>query len=155
MKVNDIPSIFFSNAVKNVIYTMAGLEVVETKVPDEGEEDFAAQISGVVLITGLRNIMISLTVSKPMAFALVSFMTGIQTQDLNEAELYDGVSELTNMIAGETRAQLAGRGYHFNVLPPFAVVGDRHCLIHKNKVENLVKKYHAGDNAVYLRVYFL
>lgn len=148
----DIPALFFSNAVKKVISTMAGLEVIETKISDE---TFIAQISGVVMLVGDANVLLSITVSKQMAYLLVSCMTGMMVQQLNEEEIYDGIAEIINMISGETRAQLSGRKLHFNALPPFAISGDKHFIIHKNKVSNLVKKFRAGDNDIYLRVYFL
>ena len=154
-KGNEIPSFFVSNAVKNVIYTMTGLEVMETKVPDAADVDFISHISGVVLITGSINAMFSLTVAKPTAYLLVSSMTGILPQNLREEELYDGITELVNMISGETRAQMSGRGLHFSTLPPFAIIGDKHFVLHKNKVANLVKKFLVGDKDIYFKVYFL
>lgn len=149
----EFPTVFFTNSVKNVMHTMTGMEATEVNPQKEDNEDYLSQVSGITLLIGERNIMISLVMSRITAAAIVSFMTGIQPSVLQEEEICDGVAELTHMIAGETKSQLKSREYRLMTLPPFTIIGDRYKLIHRSKVIHLVKRYRIAENDILLKVY--
>ncbi len=150
----EISSFVFSNALKNVIQTMTSIEISETRVINDDAGDIF-QISGVILMVGQKNIMLSLTVSSQMAYTLISFMTGIQREELKVDDLYDGISEITNMVAGEVRAYMSTRGVQLTTFAPFAIAGKQFTFIYKNKIPNIIKQYHSNNEEIKLRVYFL
>ena len=146
----------FSNAVQDVVATMAGIEVIEVN-PENVAQNKADvdQISGAMLLLGTVNSMMSITLSSEAASTIVSYMTGISSSDLESEELFDGVAELVNMICGRVKAVLAGSEFHFKLTSPFIVTGNNHMIVHKSKVAKLIKVYNAGEWDIVLKVFFI
>lgn len=59
------------------------------------------------------------------------------------------------MIAGEARAYLAARGFHFKTFAPFATVGREFGFIFKNRVHTVTKQFKAMNEDILLNIYFL
>lgn len=150
----DIPSLYFSTAVKDVVRTMAGLELNEIKPFSENDEAVLEEVTGLLMMVGEPNVLLSLSMSKKTALTFVVYMTGIVNSQINDSELNDCVAELTNMIAGQIKTQLAGLGHHFKILPPIVVAGSSYNIVHKNKVENKSKRFRAGSIDFVLKIYY-
>lgn len=146
---------FFSNTVKEIIRTMTGLELLEEKLSLEDLKAFRAQISGVIILSGEKSIMISLSMSYITASALVSFMIGIQSSELSDEDLNDGVSEIANVIGGKIKSKLSVSGLHFNILTPFTIRGENHYITQRDKVLLFVKKFHNNDVEILAKVFAL
>lgn len=147
-----VPAIYFSNAVKEIFRTMMGFEVNEVKVASDGCENVQEQVTGFLTVTGDLNMMISLSMSKKTAFAIMVYMLGIQLTELKEEDVYDGIGETVNMITGHMRTQASGMGIRLKALSPFIVAGDNYMLVYKNKVESLVKRFRMGNLDFLLKV---
>lgn len=162
VRVNNIeesdqtfPNWFFSTALKEIIFTMTGMEVHEEKATAESLGDLKEEISGVIMLVGSKRIMISLSMSVYTAKNLVASMTGLKSDSLNQEDLVDGAAELVNIIAGKLKAKLTSGGDHYDILLPYSITGDNHSIIHKNKTAVLIRLYHTENIAVIARVFFL
>lgn len=146
---------FFSNAFKEIIYTMTGMEVSEEKVTEETIKDLKEQISGVIMLIGNKRIMISISMSTYSAKNMVASMTGLKADSLTQEDLVDGAAELANIAAGKVKAKLSSTGEHYDILLPYSIIGDNHSIIHKNKSAVLMRLYHTENIAVMVKVFFL
>lgn len=146
---------FFSNTIKEIIFTMTGMEVIEEKVTEETIKDLKEQISGVIILIGHKRIMLSLSMSTYSAQNLVASMTGLKPDSLTQADLVDGAAELVNIVAGKIKAKLSSNGEHYDILLPFSITGDNHSIIHKDKSAALIRLYHTEKVAVLAKVFFL
>ncbi|MGK0465199.1 chemotaxis protein CheX [Clostridium sp.] len=143
-----------TTAIRDVIETMTGLCI---------EEDFTrevctinkGEISGVMLILGERNALMSLTMSKELCTTIISYMTGIEKNDITDEEIYDGAAELVNMVAGRSKAILSGTKYHFSITPPFTIVGQEHFIVHKDKIFNVTKNYIIDDRSLFSQIHYI
>lgn len=142
-----------NTAIKDVIETMTGLYIEENICKENSLNK--GEISGVMIIVGEKNALMSLTMSKKAASLIIAYMTGISPSDLSDEEVYDGAAELINMIAGRTKALLRGTKYYFNITPPFTIVGDKHFILHKNKILKIMKSYSIEDEELLLQVYYI
>jgi chemotaxis protein CheX len=145
----------FNNAVNDVLSTMAGFEaqVLDEFLPEVNR--FRAQISGAMLLLGQNSAMFTLSMSEEAAMVFVAYMTGIFPEDLSREDLYDGVAELVNQIAGRVKAQLSGSSYHFILTPPFTIAGDDHFIVHKNQVTRMNMTYGAGNLFFRVEVFYV
>jgi len=146
---------FFSNSIKEIIFTMTGMEVLEEKVSVETIKDLKQEISGVIVLIGNKRIMLSLSMSTYSARSLVASMTGLKPESLTQEDLVDGVAELANIAAGKVKAKLSSNGEHYDILLPYSITGDNHSIIHKNKIAVLIRLYHTENIAVMAKVCLL
>ena len=151
----DLSGFFFSNAFKEIIRTMTGLELMEEKMSLEDMKAFKAQISGVIILSGEKSIMISLSMSFIAASTLISFMIGAQCSELSDEDLNDGVSEIANVVGGKIKTKLSLGGVHFNILTPFTIKGNDHYITQRDKVLLFVKKFHNNDIEILAKVFTL
>lgn len=143
-----------TTAIKDVIEIMAGL-CIEEVLSEQISQIHKGEISGVMLILGEKNALMTLTMSKELCTTIISYMTGIEKTDLIEEEIYDGAAELVNMIAGRAKALLSGTKYHFSITPPFTIIGQDHFIMHKDKILKISKNYIIDDMELYLQIYYI
>ena len=151
----DLSGFFFSNAFKDIIRTMTGLELVEERLLPEDMKAFKAQISGVVILSGAKSIMISLSMSLVAASTLISFMIGSHSSELSDEDLNDGVSEIANVVGGKIKTKLALGGIHYTILTPFTIKGNDHYITQRDKVLLFIKKFHNNDVEILAKVFAL
>lgn len=143
-----------TTAIKDVIEITTGLCIEEALLQEICKIN-KGEISGVMLISGERNALMSLTMSKELCAIIISYMTGIEKNDITDEEIYDGAAELVNMIAGRAKAILSGTEYHFSITPPFTIIGQDHFIVHKDKIFNITKKYIIDDRSLFLQIYYI
>jgi chemotaxis protein CheX len=144
-----------AEAVSDVFGTMVGLELCQIKEKAVTTEVCKSEITGVMMILSSQNALLSMTLSKKNAAIIVSFMTGIASVELADEELYDGVAELVNMIAGRAKALLAGTDYHYQITPPLTIVGENHFILYKKNVSQLSLEFEAGEIKFHLDLTYL
>lgn len=145
----------FSDAVTEVINTAANLELHEINADSICHGKYTGIVSGVMLLTGERNAVLSLTISQYEAAALVSYMTGNLPEELGKEEICDGIAELVNMTAGRAKVKLKGTEYHFNITPPFSILGRDYSTVYKSGIPRIHKKFAAGDMVISLEVAYV
>jgi chemotaxis protein CheX len=117
--------------------------------------DLKQQISGAIVISGKKLMMLSLSMSEHTAKGLVSLITGLNQEDLGEEDFIDGVAELVNIVAGKIKAKLNAAGEHYETMLPFTILGDNHHIIHKNKVAALFRLYYTEKIGILARVFYI
>jgi chemotaxis protein CheX len=151
----DLSGFFFSNAFREIIRTMTGLELMEEKMSLEDMKAFKAQISGVIILSGAKSIMLSLSMSLIAASTLISFMIGAQSSELSDEDLIDGVSEIANVVGGKIKTKLSLGGVHYTILTPFTIKGNDHYITQRDKVLLFAKKFHNNDIEILTKVFAL
>ncbi|WP_378954703.1 chemotaxis protein CheX [Pelosinus sp. sgz500959] len=144
-----------AQAVFDVFGMMAGMETCHVTKNIDNCQPSSGDITGVMFIQGIRNAMLHLTLNKEHAAMIVSYMTGNSPLELLDDELYDGVAEMVNMIAGRAKALLAGTNNHYMITPPFTIVGLNHFIVYKKEVSKINMKFTAGETELYLGLTYL
>lgn len=134
----------FAKTIREIMSKITGLEILEEKHTDSCQHEINKQISGVVVLTGDKSIMISISMAYKTATLLVAYMSDLKHAEIKLEEQTDGVMEITNMIAGQIKAKLSSVGLHYKYLQPFVIVGDNHHILQKNKTRKVDMKFHAG-----------
>jgi chemotaxis protein CheX len=144
----------FVQGLRDVISTMSGVTIAET---DSGINDpkGTGEISGLMVLVGEQNILVTISMSADTALALMSYMTGSSARDLPPEELYDGVAELVNMVAGQAKTLATAASCQFKLTSPFTVVGPAHFIVHKNRITTFFKYFTANSLPILLKLYFM
>jgi chemotaxis protein CheX len=145
----------FANAVMEVIRMSAGLDVYEDKENVEQNRIHTGLISGMMLLCGEKNAVLSITMTKDVASTLVAYMTGTLPEDIEGEDLCDGAAELANMIAGRAKADLVGTEYHFSITPPFSIEGEDYSMVYKSKMPKIYKKFASDNIEIFLQVAYI
>jgi len=119
----------FLDAVKNVISTMAMVQVTPGKPFMKKDTNAHGDVTGVIGITGDRNGTMSVTFTRDCILTIVSNMLGETIDDVNQ-DVRDAVGELTNMISGQTRRGLEIAGMRLEAGIPSVITGRDHSISH-------------------------
>lgn len=140
----------FAEAVPDVFCTMTGLNI--------GLADdlvLPVNITGVMMLLGEQNALLTLSLTKADALAVISAMTGTESAQLSDTDLYDGVAELINMIAGRAKAAMVGTKFYYRITPPFVVAGEEYQILYKKQVERFSLYFSAGKIKLKLNFTYL
>jgi len=122
----------FINATLNILETMAFVKSEAGKPYLEKDDIAQGDVSGVVGFTGEANGTVSVTFDELCILKIVSNMFGEEMKEINN-EISDAVGELTNMISGQARKELAEIDKVFQGGIPTVVTGKNHKLETKTK----------------------
>jgi chemotaxis protein CheX len=119
----------FLKATTNVLKTMAFTDAASGKPYLKKDQAAGGDISGVIGITGETEGSLSVSFSTAAICFIVSNMFGEKiTSITNEVE--DAVGELTNMISGDARRELAEKGIVLTAGIPTVISGKDHTIKH-------------------------
>jgi chemotaxis protein CheX len=149
----DLLGKYFVQALQDVTATMSGITITENG--DGKTNNNAGEISSVMLLVGEKNMLATISMPRETATILVSYMTGISAEKILSEELYDGVAELVNMVAGQAKAFISATPYRFQITSPFVIVGKDYSIVHKNRVATFCKGFEAADMKMQLKLYFM
>jgi chemotaxis protein CheX len=116
----------FIVAVTKTLETMVGCKVTRGAPALKKEPQTLFPISGIIGLSGVVVGTVILTMSKELAIKSASVMLMEEFDDLN-ADVYDAVGELTNMIAGNAKAQL--EEYKLSLSLPNIIKGEQSEII--------------------------
>ncbi|MDR1483459.1 MAG: chemotaxis protein CheX [Planctomycetaceae bacterium] len=116
----------FIVAVTKTLETMVGCKVTRGTPALKKEPQTLFPISGIIGLSGVVVGTVILTMSKELAIKSASVMLMEEFNDLN-ADVYDAVGELTNMIAGNAKAQL--EEYKLSLSLPNIIKGEQSEII--------------------------
>lgn len=119
----------FLKATTNVIKTMAFTEVVPGKPYLKKDGPAGGDISGIIGITGETDGSMSISFSEGCICQIVSNMFGESVTQINK-EVEDAVGEITNMISGDARRELAEKGIVLTAGIPTVISGVNHTIKH-------------------------
>jgi chemotaxis protein CheX len=110
----------FITAVIKTLETMVGCKVTRQSPTIKRESRTLYPISGTIGLSGTVIGTCVVTMSEELALKSASVMLMEEQKNLND-DVYDAVGELTNMIAGNAKAQL--EEYHLSLSLPNVIRG--------------------------------
>jgi chemotaxis protein CheX len=119
----------FLDAVVGVLGMMASVEAKPGKPFINQKRVLVGDITGSISISGYTKGVISLSLDKAVILKIVNNMLMENYTELNP-DIADAVGELTNMIAGQARQNLAGMGMSFQASTPKVSLGKEHLIQH-------------------------
>lgn len=116
----------FLVAVQNVFDTMIKVPFKLGKPNIRPDQIPLYEISGIIGLSGAVTGCVVVSLSKDIAFQLVSALTGEEVTEL-DADCTDAIGEITNMIAGNAKKDFPGGGSSISV--PTVVIGKQLCKL--------------------------
>lgn len=160
-QVNQIGAngIVFSNnfvkAVQDIMSSSASLNLIPEVATEAMEKAYPSFITGMMILHGERNLVLTLTFSKVAAAELVISLLGVKYTQLLENDVYDAVMETTNMVAGRLKTATTNLGANYQLTTPFVFVGTNHFWAPKSRPAGVVKKFKDKKYEMLAGVYFL
>jgi chemotaxis protein CheX len=115
----------FLKAAVNVLTMMAFVKPVAGKPFLKTDKKAQGDISGVIGMTGAAKGVVIFSLSQEAALKIVGSMLGEHYDHLTP-EVSDAIGELTNMISGDARRELATKGFKFEAGLPSIIKGAGH-----------------------------
>lgn len=122
----------FVSTTVNVFATMAScpLTRVGMKVKEQLQAEY--EVSGIIGLSGRAAGTVILSLSKEVALGAASAMMGEPQSNINR-DVLDVIAELTNMVAGGAKTQLAQ--YEMSISLPNVIIGKDHVIYSTAKVK--------------------
>lgn len=129
----------FLNATKNVLETMCQTQV-SAKKPTLKENTLTyGEVTGIIgMVSDTISGNMILSFSEQCILHVVANMLMEEPKEKVDDEIVDAVGELTNMICGGAKAQLAKLDYKFDLATPTMVVGKDVEISHYSEAPTLV-----------------
>jgi chemotaxis protein CheX len=136
---------YFTQSLSQALSTMAGFEINSISCNKENLSILKPSIMGSMILHGERIAVVSLAMEYNTALMIMAYMTGILPEELEEQDLFDGVAELVNIMAGEVKAKLSNTPNHFTLTSPFSLEGQNLRIIYKHNIPRVCKRLMAGE----------
>jgi len=144
----------FIASLKNVIGTMAAIELHSQKPAKKTDERARGEVSGIIGMIGpqVKGSM-AITFDAKLAKNIMKNMLGEETQAIDD-EVRDMVGEMTNMICGGAKNALAEQNYQFEMATPVIVSGANHTIQHKVDGPKIILTFTSDKGNAYLEISF-
>ncbi len=139
------------SATKSVFEMMLNCTPVRTSLRLRTSEDTRFEVSAVIGISGRAVGTVVLNLSQSAACQVLRRMVGIDCNDIS-TEVCDAVGELTNMIAGSAKAQLAK--YELSLSLPNVVSGGDHIIHFPSDIQPIVISFDSEIGPMTIEVGF-
>ncbi len=144
----------FITGFLNVMETMAQTKLTPGK-PKRKQDDMAkGDVSGLIGMVGpeVKGSM-SITFDESLALTIMERMVGERPSKL-DAEVGDMVGEVTNMICGGAKRDLADKGFEFAMATPVVVSGKDHSISHQVDGAKIILPFLCDDGLAHLEICF-
>lgn len=145
----------FIVSLKNVLSTMAQIELSAQK-PEKKTSDIAVgEVSGIIGMIGpqVKGSM-AITFDKTLATSIMHNMLSEQCDEITD-EVRDMVGEMTNMICAGAKNALAEQSYIFEMATPVIVSGNDHKITHKVDGPRIILAFTSDTGNAYLEICFV
>lgn len=152
MKVEFINPFIVS--LKNVISTMAQIDLQSEKPAKKVDEMARGDVSGIIGMIGpqVKGSM-AITFDTKLAKNIMQNMLGEAAESLDD-EVRDMVGEMTNMICGGAKNALSDQNYEFELATPVIVSGADHTIQHKVDGPKIILTFSSEQGNAYLEICF-
>ena len=142
----------FINATVSVMETMCMLPSTPGSPYAKKDNKAMGDVSGILGLAGEQTGSFAVSFSESCILKAVSNMLGEEITSLNK-DVEDAVGEITNMISGGARKELAENGFRFEMALPTVVVGKNHSITHMGSGTTVLIPFStdAGPYAVEIR----
>ncbi|XOV80575.1 MAG: chemotaxis protein CheX [Aestuariibacter sp.] len=144
----------FIQSLLNVLKTMAQTELQVGKPQKKTDSTARGDVSGLIGMVG-ENVKgsMAITFDKGLALDIMQGMLGERPEDLND-EVSDMVGEITNMVAGGAKKDLADKGYDIGMATPMVVSGTNHTINHKVNGPKIIMPFKGEGGKAYIEICF-
>lgn len=144
----------FLNSMSNVLTTMAMLEPKAGKAVVKEDDVAAGDVTGIIGMVGDNfKASMAITFSKAVILEITARMLGESITEIDET-VTDMVGEITNMVTGGAKTQLADKGYDIGLATPVVVTGEGHQVAHKAHGPKIVIPFTIDAGNFYVEVCF-
>ena len=127
----------FIEATVNTFRTMCSLEVARDRILLKGDGAEIYGVTGIIGLAGEATGSVVLNFPAEVAMAAVGSFVGEVYSDIS-SDVVDGVGELTNIVAGDSKNRLSQKGYSFDIGLPKIVVGRNYVTAQSKAVPCIV-----------------
>lgn len=115
----------FADGTRQMLAMMLG---IDCQLEDENAALPPTYVSGIINLGGTARGQAALCFPADSARRVVATMLAMETDEVDEETLKDGVGEMVNIVAGQAKSALTDTPYHFDLGLPTIVVGQDHTL---------------------------
>ncbi len=141
----------FINATTKVLEIMANVACKAGKPYIKKEKISEGDVTGLIGLSGITKGSIAISFSEKSILEIVSSMLGEKIIKIN-TEITDAVGEITNMVSGQARKELAEAGRVFNAAIPSVVTGKDHIVMHHTKDPIISIPFEAGGGKFFIEI---
>lgn len=145
----------FVKVIKDIMSSTLDLNLSAEPVNSEAEKKHPSFVTGMMVLQGKRDIVLTLTFSKMAAAKIVVSLLGIKYTQLTQVGVCDAVMEITNMVSGRFKTALVSTGEQYQLTTPFVFVGPNHFLEPQTRPNGMVKKFIDRNFEMLAGVFFL
>ncbi len=140
----------FLSATVNVLQTMCRLEPARGKPFLRKPNEIAhGHVTGIMGIVGKLTGTISVSFEEKAALEAVSNFLGAKLTSI-DADVIDGVGELTNIISGAAKKIFTEQGLKFKIAIPTVISGNPHNIHHQRDVPCIVLPFNLPSGKFYV-----
>lgn len=144
----------FISALRNVLATMAQTELTPGKPQKKTGAKAHGDVSGIIGMVGPQiKGSLSISFEESLALEVMHRMVGEKMDTLDD-EVADMVGEITNMVAGGAKKELAMKGFDFGMATPIVVTGKGHSINHQVEGQKLVLLFKSDAGMASLELSF-
>ena len=145
----------FLKAMINILATMADMKCTPGKAYLKKSTSPGGQVTGII---GMASEQVkgsfAITFSEPVILDITERMLGEAITTI-DATVTDMVGEITNMATGGAKAQLAEKGYDFNMATPVVVSGEGHKIEHSSNGPIIVVPFTTDAGDFFIEISFI
>ncbi|MFQ5732652.1 MAG: chemotaxis protein CheX [Planctomycetaceae bacterium] len=141
----------FVTATTNVFHTMLECEITRDGLSLKNHTQPTYDLSGVIGLSGRVSGSVIVSVSREVAFGVVERLLGLEVNEIT-SEVTDSLGELTNIISGSAKAELAQ--YELSLGLPNVIVGRNHSIVFPGNVTPLNISFQSAFGPLCLEVGF-
>jgi len=144
----------FIASLLNVMQTMAQTNLTPGKPKKKVQDRVTGDVSGLIGMVGEEiQGSLSITFEEDLALETMHKMLG-EKPDGIDANVKDMVGEITNMVCGGAKNELADKGYDFAMASPVVVAGEAHSIDHQVDGKKIVMPFSNESGKLYLEMCF-
>lgn len=144
----------FIAGLLNVLETMAQTTLSPGKPKRKNSDVASGDVSGLIGMVGpnIKGSM-SITFEEKLILNIMLKMVG-EAPETIDAEVADLVGEVTNMICGNAKRDLADKGFEFGMATPVVVSGKQHSISHQVDGPKIILPFNHELGKAYLEICF-
>jgi len=144
----------FLKAIVNVLSTMAQIDTQPGKPCLKRHKLGEGDVTGMIGLVGPQaKGSLAISFSESCILAVASNMFGEDLQQL-DGTIADLVGEITNMVTGGAKRELAEKGYKFEMAIPTTIMGKGHTISHKTHGPVMIIPFETDSGDFFIEVCF-
>jgi chemotaxis protein CheX len=144
----------FLDALVNVLTTMASTKATHGRPYIKTDHNAMGDVTGIIGLAGEKTKgSLAITFSESAILYITSQMLGEPILKIDDT-VVDMVGEITNMVSGGAKKELAKQGYKFDMATPTMVTGKGHVVTHKSSGVTIVVPFRISKGEFFVEVCF-